>query len=102
MNNYITLSVENNYLNQNVVYENNQSLKNKSNPSLLPKNNKISIDSVSLNNIDKITSKNNKTNKRYFENFDIEGINVFEKSGQAYKTFSNFPKLGLDGHNTKN
>ena len=100
-NNYITLSVENNYLNQNVAYERNHSLKNKSNPSLISKSNKITIESTSLNNIDNITSKNNKINRRYFENFDTDGLNAFEKSGQAYKTFSNFPKLGLDGHNAK-
>ena len=99
--NYLfTLSLEKNFIKKNKEYEKRQSIKNKSNPSFLSKYNKIGIDSTTFNNIEKIDSKNNKTNRRYFEKYDTEGF-IFEKSGQGYKTYSNFPKLGLDIPNLK-
>ena len=99
--NYLfTLSLEKNFIKKNKEYEKRQSIKNKSNPSFLSKYNKIGIDSTTFNNIEKIDSKNNKTNRRYFEKYDTEGY-IFEKSGQGYKTYSNFPKLGLDIPNLK-
>ena len=99
--NYLfTLSLEKNFLKHNKEYEKSLSLKNKSNPSLLSKYNKVGIDSNTFN-IEKIDSKNCKTYRRYYDNIEKEGMSFFEKSGKGYKTYSNFPKLGLDGPNVK-
>lgn len=91
------LSVENSYLRQNQITGIDQSFKTKSNPSLLSKPNKIRINSSSFHNIDKISPNNNIATCRIIDSVDIDNMNNFEKSGQPYKTYSVFPKLGLVG-----
>ena len=63
-----------------------QNVRNKNNPSII-KSNKIIIDS---------NSKNSIFNKKFNE--DYENVNNLEKSNKAYKTYSNFPKTGLDNN----
>ena len=90
------LSIENNYLKQNQMASNWYPLKNKSNPSLISKPKKLRINSNSFKNLDRIVTSNNIVNSKIEENIDNENINNFEKIYQPYKTFSNFPKIGLD------
>ena len=63
-----------------------QNVRNKNNPSII-KSNKIIIDS---------NSKNSIFNKKFNE--DFENGNYQEKPNMAYKTYSNFPKTGLDNN----
>ena len=63
-----------------------QNVKNRNNPSII-KSNKIIIDS---------NSKNSIFNKKFNE--DFENGNYQEKPNMAYKTYSNFPKTGLDNN----
>jgi len=80
---YIATSQENSLKKQKPVTARHYG-KNK--PSLL-KSNKIIIDS---------NSKVSIFNKKYNE--DFENGNYLEKSNKAYKTYSNFPKTGLDNN----
>ena len=92
-NYFYTQTLENNYLRQCKTSE-RQALKNKSNPSLTSKSNKLGKDYTPFNNINNINNK--KINRLYFDNIDVESI-----EGSAYKTYTNFPQLGLDGYNKK-
>ena len=90
--NYLfTQSLENKYLKVCLTSE-RQEMKNKSNPSLLSKSSKIWKESTPINNI----GNNTKINRNYFDNNDVESI-----EGIGFKTYTNFPQLGLDGYNAK-
>ena len=80
---YVAASQENSLKKQKPVTA-RQNVKSKNNPSII-KSNKIIIDS---------NSKNSIFNKQFNE--DYENGNYLEKHNKAYKTYSNFPKTGLD------
>jgi hypothetical protein len=85
-NNFYLASSQENSLKKQKPVTARQYVKTKNNPSLL-KSNKIIIDS---------NSKNSIFNKKFNE--DFENGNNLEKSNKAYKTYSNFPKTGLDNN----
>ena len=82
---FIASSQENSLKKQKPVTA-RQHVINKNNPSII-KSNKIIIDS---------NSKNSIFNKKFNE--DYENVNNLEKSNKAYKTYSNFPKTGLENN----
>lgn len=82
---FIASSQENSLKKQKPVTA-RQHVISKNNPSII-KSNKIIIDS---------NSKNSIFNKKFNE--DYENVNSLEKSNKAYKTYSNFPKTGLDNN----
>ena len=101
--NYLyAITLENNYIKQNKA-SGNGSLKNKSNPSLLPnpKINRIRINSSSIKNIEQLNLNNKLTISKNLDKLDSENNNYFEKINQPYKTFSNFSKLGIERNEKK-
>ena len=92
-NNFFNIvSQDNNYKKPKAVTSRAQ-LKNNSNPSIIKKKNKIIIDSNSFVDKEKIISRSN--NRKYEEIGGNENTNL-EWTGQAYKTYSVFPKVEID------
>ena len=84
--NFYMASSQDNSLKKQKPITARQHPKNKNNPSII-KSNKIIIDS---------NSKNNIFNKKFNE--EMDNGNYQEKSNKLYKTYSNFPKKGLDNN----
>ena len=91
---YMALSQENKYIKNKPKSGNWKAKNNLSNPSLTYKSNKINS---TANSREIVNSKNNLVNKKYIDTI----LDTEMKLGNPYKTYSSFPKLKLDGFDSK-